>query len=663
MTDKPKTADWEPGTLEHTRKNIGEISKAEAERMTQILGGEIMYEKSDAQKFEQTKKNKGAIVRRSASSSTSDTSSSHEAKIADTQKEQSAQTSGKADSHEILPSISNRINAQIDKLMMSSEYKIKPDYGIFNFIRIFKKNGTEKIIPEFVSVTLELHIKTLESFINNIKAIIQLSPNTYKTRIVNDTDPRFKLVRMVADWKIQTVKFHYTGLKTLRSDTIITADLVPFVRSIYAPLISLYYFGEAKIPKLLKEIFNDLTEYPNVQKDILHNTIKQSITEWLYLSTEVIRKLYPLLMRMSSTVCEDYPDFMTNHVAEILKFLGMHKFDLLLPEKEKPEAEPKSRIEEKKQEPDERGKRDEIVDTGISILDRLFPQAGFNMLDTHPDMFSYFQPIYNFPEGFNMLSPNNPMQVTVVLMRIIEDFFRGCRNVIFTNEKEESAKKEVDSMEKILDDWSAYREENFEKLYCSPLRSLVNETYSKLEFAQSQFGKKYFNSILWQTKNHFLPHFRFQQLTLERPSEESKYAPIFVRTIFTRSYLTEAVRECDTAASTRGAVRLVQNPWEHYKFDLPNEISKRLDVLLGAQNTTDTTNATNANLLKYTLCVFSVLDWWINNQASPAYATDPMDVYRVSVEDGKPAFSTFLRSDQNKLFADAIKAAYAKKAQ
>lgn len=657
MTDKPKTADWEPGTLENTRKNIGEISKAEAERMTQILGGEVMYEKTDAQKFELSKKNKGVIVRRSASGS----SSSHEAKTADTQKEQPSQTSDIPGSREILPAISSRVNAQIDKLMRNSEYKIKHDYGIFNFIRIFQKNGTEKIIPEFVSVTLELHIKTLESFINNIKTIIQLSPNTYKTRIVNDNEPRFKLMRMVADWKIQTVKFNYTGLKTLRADAIITADLVPFVRSIYAPLISLYYFGEVKIPKLLKEIFNDLTEYPNVQKDILHNTIKQSITEWLYLSTEVIRKLYPLLMRMSSTVCEDYPDFMINHVADILKFLGMHKFDLLLPEKEKPEAKPKKHDEEKKQEPDEIGKRDDIVDTGISILDRLFPQAGFNMLETHPDMFPYFQPIYNFPEGFNMLSPSNPMQVTVVLMRIIEDLFRGCRNIAFTNEKDEPSKKEEDSIEKILDDWIAYREENFEKLYCSPLRSLVNETYSKPEFAQSQFGKKYFNSLLWQTKNHFLPHFRFQQLTLERPSEESKYAPIFVRTIFTRTYLTEAVRECDIAASSRGVVRLVQNPWEHYKFDLPNEISKRLDVLLGAQNTTDTTNATNANLLKYTLCIFSVLDWWINNQESPAYTTDPMNVYRVSTEDGKPAFSTFLRSDQNKLFADAIKAAYAKK--
>ena len=42
---KPKAV-WEPGTLDATRKNIGAIDKEEAERMTKVLGGEIMTEKS-----------------------------------------------------------------------------------------------------------------------------------------------------------------------------------------------------------------------------------------------------------------------------------------------------------------------------------------------------------------------------------------------------------------------------------------------------------------------------------------------------------------------------------------------------------------------------------------------------------------------------------------
>jgi hypothetical protein len=38
-----------------------------------------------------------------------------------------------------------------------------------------------------------------------------------------------------------------------------------------------------------------------------------------------------------------------------------------------------------------------------------------------------------------------------------------------------------------------------------------------------------------------------------------------------------------------------------------------------------------------------------------------MHIYRISEEDGKPIFSVPERSDQNKVFAEAIKAAYNKK--
>ena len=79
----------------------------------------------------------------------------------------------------------------------------------------------------------------------------------------------------------------------------------------------------------------------------------------------------------------------------------------------------------------------------------------------------------------------------------------------------------------------------------------------------------------------------------------------------------------------------------------------------GAKRPDDITAATNANLLKYTLCIISVLDWWVNNPNSPAYVTDTTEVYRID-KDGGPGFSAPERTDQNKLFADAVKAAAAK---
>ena len=43
-----RTADWEPGTLEKTRQNIGNIDASEAAAMAKKLGGQNLYEKSSS---------------------------------------------------------------------------------------------------------------------------------------------------------------------------------------------------------------------------------------------------------------------------------------------------------------------------------------------------------------------------------------------------------------------------------------------------------------------------------------------------------------------------------------------------------------------------------------------------------------------------------------
>ena len=227
----------------------------------------------------------------------------------------------------------------------------------------------------------------------------------------------------------------------------------------------------------------------------------------------------------------------------------------------------------------------------------------------------------------------------------------------------DSTKNGADTIYNVMDEWSAYREEIFGKYYCDELKDFVNSAYSQGDFATTKLGKKILNSLLWQITFHFMPSFKFDQLLLERPQDQSKYRPLYHRTDFTRKYLTMVVNECDQAAKTKSEIKSISNPWDHYQFELPNEISKRLDVVLGGKNTGPNTNATNANLLKYTLCFVSVLDWYINNPDSPAYTGDPMNIYRVSSEDGKPQFSVKTRNDQNKLFAEGIKAAYSKQAK
>lgn len=639
-----RTANWEPGTLEKTRKNIGDISEKEAATMAKKLGGQVMYEKSDNSNPNPNYKNTGRIVRNTTNYQSSSSSSPTQQKI------------GRYKRNQLQP-ISKKVASAIDKLMISQEYKIKPNYGIFNFIRNLQKNGTEKINPDFYQYAMKQQIEHLESFITIIKTLIQIAPATYKAKIANGTEAKFKFLRMIASWSMQQIKMEYINLQNAQNPMIV-ADLIPYTKAIYKQIIQVYYYGTNKIPKLIKEIYNDEAMYPEAPKEKLSNYAKHAITEWLFIDTQIIKKNYPLLMRMCSDTFEPYPTFFNTKVGEILKFLELHKFDLLIPEKQK-----ESTPEEKKTKPApmQKGVKDSTVITGLKLLNQLFPNAGFDKLDEHPDLYPYFQPLYKFSDGFNMLSPENPVQTITVLHRIIEDCFQGCRNITFV--ESESQKKGADSISSVLDDWSAYRENTFEKLYCEPLQELVNNIYSQSDFDKSHMGRRLYNSLLWQTTYHYLPNFKFDKLLLEHPADESKYRPLFHRTDFARKYLTLAVNECDSVAKTKGTVKLIENPWEHYNFDIPNEVSKRLDVLLGAQNKGANTNATNANLLKYALCFMAVLDWYLNNPDSPAYTTDPMHVYRISNEDGKPVFSVPERTDQNKLFADEIRKSYQKNAK
>ena len=659
---RPKEADWAPGTLDRTRKAIGDIDSAEAQAMAKKLGGEIMYEKSLPSQAPSSK-GTGRIVRNSTAGGGSASGSSAGASRA---QKSDAQASGTGANgrrkQEELPEISAKLAQLIDKLMMDEEYGIKPNYGLFNFIKIFQQNGREQVITEFCTVTLRHHIDNLQGFITVIKTLIQMAPATYKSKIANGTEVKFKFLRLVAGWNLQSIKLAHIALMDLPQPYVVQ-DLIPYVRAVYKMLIQVHYYGENKIPKLIKEIYTDEIAYPDAPQDKLSSMAKEAITSWLYVQNEIIKKLYPLLLRMCSDTFEPYPDFFKTKVADILKFVGLHKYDLLLPEKPKENAGADDKPAEAKKAPAKpvKGVRDAIVNTGLNLLDQLFPQAGFKNLENHPDMYPYFQPLYKFEDGFNVLSPENPLQVTIVLTRIVEDCFQGCRNIRFSIQSLDENSKFSDSISKVLDEWSAYREHVFERLYCEPLNDLVNSVYSQPDYEESQFGKKLITSLLWQTNLHFLPAFKFEQLVLERPTDESKYIPLFHRTDFVRSFLTEVVGQCDKMAAAHGDVAAVNNPWEHYKFDIQNEVSKRLDVLLGANNISANTNANNANLLKYTLCFVAVLDWWINNPDSPAYATSPRHIYRISEEDGKPKFSVPERNDQNKLFADQIRAAFAAK--
>ena len=659
MADKPQ-AKWEPGTLDNTRRNIGPIGEDEAKIMMKKLGGEVFAEKSapiDTSNMPKSREYSKRVVGRPASSVASQTQKSGPSipaggKIGFATKEKPTRFGS-------LPEITSKERALMDRIMMSDDFKIKANYGLFNFVRKFKKNGQEVVRKGFVDYDLEKHIEHLQEFITTVKSIIQISPDTYKSKIVTGSEDKFRFLKMVGSWTLNEIKRLHFELQDANEVTV--AMMIPFVKAVYKELIKIYYLGESKISNYFKEIYNDLAKYPKFDLKKAQVLSKTGITEWFYIYSKIIKGLYPLLMRMSSTKFDYFQDFFLTQTGNILSFLELTKFDLLLPNKkgeksretqeEKTEEEKKEEEEAKQKKKEEESQKNDLVESGLKLLDNLFPQAGFNKISEMPDMFPYFQPIYQFRDGYNLLAPENPLQITVTLLRITEDFFQGLRNVVFTEDTDGEGEG-TEKLSTVLSEWSVYREILFERNYADQITDFVNNEYSQGDYKSTLFGKKMLTSVLWQTKYNFLPYFEFEQLLLEKPKNDSQYRPMCIRVSFLLKFFSSLSHDID-AAKGNGMVMGIQNPWDKYKFDIPNAISKRLDVLLGAKKADSA--ATNANLIKYSLMVIAVLDWWVNNPKSPAYSTDSSKIYRINEEDGAPAFSVPTRSDQNRLFAERVK--------
>lgn len=671
--DRRPQAVWEPGTLDATRKNIGAIDAAEAARMTKILGGEIMTEKSapiDHSKLPKRPSSNrvvGATPRRSSSQKSG---SENSRASSSSSEEVSAPKSSGAFS---LPPISAKDNLKIDRLMMSSYYAIKPNYGLFNFVKHFSKNGSERVIPEFAEITIKAMNEHFEAFVGAIKTLIQASPDTYKSKIQTDLDLKFRLLRKVSEWSARDIKLSYVNLGALQ-DTPVVSDLIPFVKAMYKQVITIYYLGENVVSKSIKEVYTDILHYPNIDKVKFANLAKSAVNEWNYIYLHIIKGLYPLLMRMCGTQYSDFPYFFTNSVQQILNFVGLKKFDLLLAEKKPDSTEVRqakegenkpandAETQKKEQAAKEAASRVEMRERGISLLNRLFPGAGWERIDTFPDLWPYFDPLYDFDDCFLLLAPENPMQITIVLCEILQDFFHACIKMKFDMDANPLLKTKEDNFVKAMSEWPVYVDTLFEKEYGEPLNLLANQIYSQPNYLNTHSGKKTVTEILWTTKYSFLPFFSFEQLLLERPLNNSKYLPLSIRTAFLKSAFDAFVKQAAQVEAAKGMVGGFENPWDHYEFEFESPISKRMDVLLNAKDHGPNMTATNMNLIKYISHILAVLDWWINDKTSPAYKADAHKIYRTRPGTTEPAFSMEPRDDQDKLFAAAIRAMIQKKA-
>ena len=109
---RAREADWAPGTLDRTRKAIGQLDPGEAEIMSKKLGGEVMYERSDGSSLSgKSSKGTGRLIRQTSSGNSENTSGSDAAASGQ-------RGNGTRRRQEELVTVTTKLRSLFDKLMM-----------------------------------------------------------------------------------------------------------------------------------------------------------------------------------------------------------------------------------------------------------------------------------------------------------------------------------------------------------------------------------------------------------------------------------------------------------------------------------------------------------------------------------------------------------------
>jgi len=212
-----------------------------------------------------------------------------------------------------------------------------------------------------------------------------------------------------------------------------------------------------------------------------------------------------------------------------------------------------------------------------------------------------------------------------------------------------------DATSEIIANWQRYIDESFIKEYLPRLSEYCHMLEHSPDAKNSVFGKRTMNELRWIKRLFFLPYYKFAALG-PPPFKNQETTPIYTQTRTLRKYLTMVAAGIEQGnrrggAEAKAPCNGIDNPWTQFHFEIPNPVSRRLDMLLppGKRN--------NAVLVFFALSTATVLDNLLNSETSWAYDNNNTDVLFRSVNDdgNTPMFGVDDKVDADQLFRNSLK--------
>jgi hypothetical protein len=686
---KKNNAIYAPGELSRIRGKLGVTDNAEAQRMAVLLGGEVGTERDSE---DDKKKNKddifGGKKRRRIDLAPEDELTGGLFK---------AKRSGPypGDDPSVPAKLSYKERIKIDQYAGQITFEIKTPMQILTSIFSFFKEPVDYVSPRFVINRMNEYFSKIERLVNAARSLFPKNNQKRNNQLKRTSLFVYKVLDVIRSWDIETLAKNISELQS-HPRSVRVHDFSEVLRDIYKPLFIIEELNLDNIKSAFKLVYKILyIESPMEAKDKYQDVIRNIIASIAEIRRNVHFFMYPLLMKLISDRYIDYERFFIERRRRFIAFLNVKETEQLnavdlnpqqiesidvdtlqknMNEEESAGGEEVSTNEsgelqeEKKEKPDEqktaqqKTKEDsekaerKSMEQGRTAMEVLFPKAGWDKLEEYPDFYPYFANVYSLKHGYELIAPTDPLQYISVLLHILDDLLIGLRYVNFgTITGPDGAPLKInEELAETINNWRGYIEDGFSRDYLPRLSEYCRMLENSNEYRITPYGRKNLNELHWIKRLYFLPYYKFESIG-PPPFPKSEIVPIYSEVRKVRKYLTSVALGIEQGIRAGGApakavCKGINNPWESYNFQVPNPVSRRLDMMLPPER------RMNATLIFFSLSAVTVLDYIVNNENSWVYNDRSGPLFRSVKNEGiVPLFGVDKKLDADKIFKDSLK--------
>lgn len=560
---------YEPGELSATRRRLGDLSEAEARKYADMLGGEIGVERSGEEEY------------RKEAAAEEDT-------LVHDGLRGPRFTSGPERRKRKVPYL-QRI--KIDFLCASQPFRLKTTGNALAALFRFLFPERDYVHPFFLMNAEDLFFTNIENLVTGVRALLAVAGYTG----VMSKAPAyyFAILQCIASWNVEGLHMDIVRVKQNPKRKHVKA-LRSMVRNIYLPVVKLARIeDDTDILKALRWVYRELMKIGVVggkQKQITtyYDVAKEELP---IVFGRIKRSLYPLILKVFDSDYLSYENLFASSFNYLTVYFMLDDNQLItkqtFPDKhpeERNDVEETFGIDEYDEVPafilSPRYSSTKLFESGENIIEALFPRCGWKNPEGLTDFYAYFSPIFAFPKGAELISPQGVLMRVITLMLMIQELLHGFREIEFgvVHDSDENTWGVQYELSGIIGNWYRYLEEVIGKRYIPMLYEYCRNLEQDIRFRGSPYGKRLLSELNWIKKHYFLPHLIFHAESGTRPTTEGAVAPL-PDTLSDFLQILTAVSE-DNSDPDQEVTDSVKNPKQPFFFEVENIVSRRLRTVL-----------------------------------------------------------------------------------